>query len=44
MVEDHGAPEAGQLPRASIRGGKETGSHQRVSGAESVVVGQCRMR
>ena len=43
MAEDHGAPETGQLPRASTRGRKETESCQRVSGAESVA-GQCRMR
>ena len=31
MAEDHGAPEAGQLPR----GRKDTESRQRVSGAKS---------
>ena len=35
MVEDHGAPEAGQLPRVWTRGRKETESRQRVSGAKS---------
>ena len=29
MEEDHGAPEAGQLPRAWIRGREETESRQR---------------
>ena len=43
MAEDHGAPEAGQLPRVWARGRRETESGQRASGAESVV-GQCRMR
>ena len=35
MAEDHGAPEAGQLPRVWIRGRKETESCQRASGAKS---------
>ena len=35
MAEDHGAPEAGQLPRAWTRGRRETESRQRVSGAKS---------
>ena len=35
MTEDHGAPEAGQLPRIWTRGRKETESRQRVSGANS---------
>ena len=35
MAEDHGAPEAGQLPRVLTRGHKETESRQRVSGAKS---------
>ena len=35
MAEDHGAPEAGQLPRVWARGSKETESRQRVSGAKS---------
>ena len=35
MAEDHGAPEAGQLPRAWTRGRTETESRQRVSGAKS---------
>ena len=35
MAEDHGAPEAGQLPRVWTRGHKETKSRQRVSGAKS---------
>ena len=35
MAEDHGAPEAGQLPRVWTRGYKETESRQRVSGAKS---------
>ena len=34
MVEDHGAPESGQLPWVSTRGRRETESSQRVSGAE----------
>ena len=33
MARDHGAPEAGQLPRVWNRGRKETESRQRVSGA-----------
>ena len=43
MAEDHGAPEAEQLPRVWTRGRGEIESRQRVSGAESVA-GQCRMR
>ena len=35
MAEDHGAPEARQLPRVWTRGRKETESRQRVSGANS---------
>ena len=35
MVEDHGAPEDGQLPRVWTRGRKELESRQRVSGAKS---------
>ena len=35
MAEDHGAPEAGQLPRVWTRGRKETESRQRVSGVKS---------
>ena len=35
MAEDHGAPEAGQLPRVWTRGHKETKSRQRVSGVKS---------
>ena len=35
MAEDHGAPEAEQLPRVWTRGGKEKESRQRVSGAKS---------
>ena len=35
MAEDHGAPEAGQLPRVWTRGRKEIESRQRVSGAKS---------
>ena len=35
MAEDHGAAEAGQLPRVWTRGRKETESGQRVSGAKS---------
>ena len=35
MAEDHGAPEAGQLPRVWTRGRRETQSRQRVSGAKS---------
>ena len=43
MAEDHGAPEAGQLPKTWTRGRGETDSLQRASGAESAA-GQCRMR
>ena len=35
MAEDHGAPEAGQLPRVWTKGCTETESRQRVSGAKS---------
>ena len=35
MTEDHGAPEAGKLPRVWTRGRTETESRQRVSGAKS---------
>ena len=35
MVEDHGAPEARQLPRVWTRDRKETESCQRVSGVKS---------
>ena len=35
MAEDHGAPEAGQLPRVWTRGRKETESRQSVSGVKS---------
>ena len=35
MVEDHGAPQAGKLPRVWTRGRTETESRQRVSGAKS---------
>ena len=35
MAEDHGAPEAGQLPRVWTRGRKETESRQKASGAKS---------
>ena len=35
IAEDHGAPEARQLPRVWTRGHKETESRQRVSGAKS---------
>ena len=34
LAEDHGAPEAGKLPRVWTRGRRETESRQRVSGAE----------
>ena len=40
MAEDHGAPEAGQLPRVWTRGHKETKSERR----KESVAGQCRMR
>ena len=43
MAEDHGAPEAGQLPRAWTRGRKETESPKSERRKESVA-GQCRMR
>ena len=36
MAEDHGGPEAGQLPRAWTRGRRETENRQKASGAESV--------
>ena len=36
MAEDHGAPEAGQLPRAWTSDRRETESRQRVSGANSL--------
>ena len=35
MAEDHGAPEAGQLPKAWTRGRRETESRQRVNRAKS---------
>ena len=35
MAEDHGGPEARQLPRVWTRGRKEIESRQRVSGAKS---------
>ena len=35
MAGDHGAPEAGQIPKVWTRGRKKTESRQRVSGAES---------
>ena len=35
MAEDHGAPEAGQLPWAWIRVRGKTESRQRVSGAKT---------
>ena len=35
MAEDHGAPEAEQLPRVWTRGRKDTESRQRVSGVKS---------
>ena len=35
MAEDHGAPEAGQLPKVWTRGRRETESRQRVSDAKS---------
>ena len=35
MAENHGVPEAGQLPKVWIKGRKETESRQRVSGAKS---------
>ena len=35
MAVDHGAQEAGQLPKAWTRGRRETDSRQRVSGAKS---------
>ena len=36
MAENHGAPEAGQLPRAWTRGHRETESRQRASDAKSL--------
>ena len=35
MAEDHGAPEAEQLPRVWTRGRTQTESRQRVSGAKN---------
>ena len=35
MAEDHGAPEAGQLPRVWTRGRREIDGRQRLSGAKS---------
>ena len=35
MAEDHGSPEAGQLPKAWTRGRRETEICQKVSGAKS---------
>ena len=35
MAEDHGATEAGKIPRVWTRGRTETESRQRVSGAKS---------
>ena len=35
MAEDHGAPEAGQLPMVWTRGRRETESRQRASDAKS---------
>ena len=35
MVEDHGTPEAGKLPRVWTRDRRETKSRQRVSGVNS---------
>ena len=43
MAEDLRSPEAGQLPRPWIRGRRETGSHQKASGRNESVAGQCRM-
>ena len=43
MAEDHGAPEAGQLPRVWTRGRKETESPKSERHKESVAE-QCRMR
>ena len=34
ITGDHGAPEAGQLPKVLTRGRRETESRQRVSGAK----------
>ena len=49
MAEDHGAPEAGKLPRASTRGRRETEVVERQRSPKSErrkesVAGQCRMR
>ena len=43
MAEDHGAPEAGQLPKAWTRGRNKTESPKSERRKESVA-GQCRMR
>ena len=40
IAEDHGAPEAGELPSALTRGHRETESERR----KESVAGQCRMR
>ena len=38
MAGDHGAPEAGQLPRVWTRGRTETEGHQRVRGTKSLLL------
>ena len=35
MADDHGAPEAGKLPRAWTRDRRETENRQKASGAKS---------
>ena len=41
MVEDHGAPEARQLPRTWTRGRRESSKSKR---HKESITGQCRMR
>ena len=44
MAEDHGAPEAGQLPRVWARGRKEIRESPKSERRKESVAGQCRMR
>ena len=43
MAENHGAPEAGQLPKAWTKGRRET-ELPKSEWREESVTGQCRMR
>ena len=43
MAEDHGAPKAGQLPRALTRGRRETES-PKSERRKGFFAGQCRIR